>query len=344
MAAGASIAHPGADIVAVPLGDGGEGTLDALTTAGGGEIGFVSVRDALGRTIEAPVARLSDGRVVVESATASGLALLDRPEPLAASTIGVGDLIGRAIDLHGTASEIVVAVGGTATTDGGTGAAAALGWRFFDGAGDELPPGGAALATLHAIDGSGVDARIAECSISAACDVSHRLTGPNGAARVFGPQKGASAAGVGELERGLERLAEVARRDLSLDLAGLVHGGAGGGLGAGLRAFFGAELVSGFDLVASASGLATRVADADLVVTGEGRVDESSREGKVVAGVIALARATGVRCIVIAGEIAGRPWLPEDVGFVDLLDRYGSHARTDAARCVTAAVAELLGD
>jgi glycerate 2-kinase len=344
MAAGASRAHPGAEVIVVPAADGGEGTLDALVAAAGGATHAADARDPLGRPITAPVALLGDGRVALESATACGLGLLDVPAPTRASSMGVGDLIRRALDLGDATSTIVVGVGGTASTDGGTGAACALGWRFLDRTGADLPPGGGALESLHAVDGARVDGRLARRAVVAACDVVHRLTGPRGAAAVFGPQKGASGGEVAALGRGLERLAEVIARDLGLGVADVDHGGAGGGLGAGLAAFFGAELVSGFDFVARATGLHEEIARADIVVTGEGRVDASSSAGKVVSGVVARAVNAGARAVVIAGEIDPLVDLSADALWIDLRERYGAASRSTAAECVTRATAEILSD
>ncbi|HEY7875492.1 MAG TPA: glycerate kinase [Actinomycetota bacterium] len=342
MRAGVSAALPGAEVTVVALADGGEGTLEVVLGAVGGDVRTVEARDPLGRRIRAPLARLRDGRIVLESATVCGLALLDTAAPLMASSVGVGDLIRHALDAREDDGAVVVGVGGTASTDGGTGMARALGWRFVDRARDELPPGGGALGDLHAIDAPGAADLARPLPIVAACDVINPPKGPRGAARVFGPQKGASSAEVDILERGLERLTEVIRRDLGVDVDGLPHGGAGGGLGAGLVAFCGAELVSGFDLVASAAGLDALIARADVVVTGEGRVDAATAEGKVVSGVVERAAGAGARCLVVAGEVDRGAVLPGVVDSIDLVARYGDAARGDAARCITRAVAQAL--
>lgn len=347
IAAGIRAAAPDAEIVALPMGDGGEGSLFALLGAAGGDAAGVSVTGPLGGRVDAPVGYLADGRLFVEAASASGLWLLDEPNPLHTATTGTGELIAHAARASG--KQIVVGVGGTASTDGGTGAARAVGWRFLDAAGRELAPGGGILAALESIDGAHADERIARADIVAACDVATPLTGPRGAARVFSPQKGAHRKEVRLLEAGLERLAEIVHRDLGIDLSALAGGGAGGGLGAGLHAFFGARLVSGFDLIASASGLRGAIAGCDLVVTGEGRLDDTTAEGKVVDGVARLALEASVDCFLIAGEVTPPDGSVERrLGLsrcVSLVERYGrDRARGETRVCLADAAAVLFRD
>jgi glycerate kinase len=344
MIAGARAARPSAETVAFPASDGGEGFLDALLWRVGGESHHVVTRGPLGHPVAAPLGYLPGDRVVVESARACGLGLVDVLDATSASSAGVGDLIRHALSDVDRIAGIVVGVGGTASTDGGTGAAAALGWRFLDSAGRDLPPGGGPLVRLHAIDGARVDDRVARVPIIAACDVVNPLIGPHGSAAVFGPQKGASPEEVDELARGLERLAGVVRRDLDVEVADARLGGAGGGLAAGLIAFFGARLTAGFDYLATETALAAEIAGADVVVTGEGRVDASTASGKVVSGVVRLAADAGARPIVVAGEIApGARFESDDVVCVDLSSRFGARATSDAADCLTAAVADVVG-
>jgi glycerate kinase len=337
---------PDAIVTPIPLADGGEGSLHAVVAGAGGEIQPVGVSDPLGRQVTAPVAFLSDGRAFVESASAIGVGLLAEPDPLRASSRGAGDLIMRAVEGAGVRPRIVVAVGGTSSTDAGTGAATAAGWRFLDSRGHELAPGGGALAELASIDARLVDRRLQRCGIVAACDVGNPLTGPRGAAPVFSPQKGAAPEAVEALSEGLDRLAEVVHRELGIAIASLPHGGAGGGLGGGLAAFFGANLVAGFDFVAGVLHLAEAIAGADLVITGEGRIDASTAEGKVVAGVARLAREAGVDCAAIAGEITPTVENAKEVlglhGALSLVDRFGEErALTDASACISAAAGEL---
>ena len=345
MADGVRAALPDATVTATPLGDGGEGSLDLLVTALGGSARPVSATDPLGRPIEASIGLLPDRRMWVESASAAGLGLLETPEPLLAGSRGVGELI-----LHASSwsprDSLIVGVGGTASTDGGAGAARAAGWRFLDAAGKELPPGGGALVDLASIDGTDAADLGAGSLIIGACDVANPLTGERGAARAFAPQKGASAGAVDLLEVALERLADVVHRDLGVDVSTMAHGGAGGGLGAGLVAFFGARLRSGFELISEALGLPLLIENADLVITGEGRVDRSTLEGKVVGEVARLARAAGTDCVVVAGEIDASADFREPLGVksvIELAARCGrERAQRDAAACIATEVAALL--
>lgn len=293
--------YPAAAFTLRPMADGGEGTLDALMIARGGRTHDVAVTHPLGAIVNASFGLFSDGNACIEMARASGLQLIGSAErdALSASSLGTGELIAHAL-AHDPPS-LVVGIGGSATTDGGTGAARALGWRFLDASGAELPPGGGALVDLARIVAP--EHPIAGTPIVGACDVDAPLVGLMGAARRFGPQKGATPGDVERLEAGLATLAERIRADLGHDVASLPGAGAGGGMGAGLVAFFGAELRSGFDVVASASDLAADIAGAELVLTGEGRLDAQSLAGKVPIGVGRLARKARVPCIAIAGDL-----------------------------------------
>jgi glycerate kinase len=284
----------------VPLADGGDGTVAAFLD-GGATPQTVRVRDALGERVDAVYAR-AGSVAIVEMATASGLALLgSRRAPRAASTYGTGELIADA--LAGGAGRIVLGIGGSATTDGGAGALAALGLRFLDLAGAVLEPVPAALAGLAAVDTSGLDPRLGAATIEIACDVENPLLGPNGAAAVYGPQKGASAADVAFLEGVLTRFADVATAVTGRDLRAMPGAGAAGGLGWGLATFAGARLVRGFDVVAKLKRLDAALSGAALCVTGEGRIDRQSLDGKVVAGVADLALAAGVEVVAIGGSV-----------------------------------------
>lgn len=301
--AGAAIRDvlPGAEIVLQPLADGGEGTARILLSACGGEwIPCPACGPLSGTQVAAGYAALArPPRTVVETAAASGLLLLreaDR-DPLKTTTFGTGQLLARALL---RAEPVWLALGGSATCDGGTGAARALGWRFLDSRGRDLEPGGGPLEQLARI----VPAPVPAGRIEALCDVVHPLCGPLGAARVFGPQKGASPAAVARLEAGLERLAERIREDLGLDLASAPGGGAAGGLAAGAVAFFGARLRSGIETILEATGLRRDLEGADWIVTGEGSFDAPSLAGKAVSGVLTAARARGVRVAVLAGRVA----------------------------------------
>ncbi len=236
-------------------------------------------------------------------AAASGLVLLrpDERDPLVATTYGTGELILAALD-RGCA-RIIVGVGGSATVDGGAGAMQALGARLLDASGGDLPPGGAPLAQLDRIDLAGRDARLARATIRVASDVTNTLCGPAGAAVMFGPQKGASPRDVAVLDAALRRFADIVRRDCGVDLLALSGGGAAGGLAAGLAAVAGATVEPGFGIVAEAAGLEAKIAAADLVITGEGRLDAQTAYGKTASGVAALARRHGKRVAVIAGSV-----------------------------------------
>ncbi len=287
----------------VPLADGGDGTVAAFLDAGA-VAQSVRVHDAFGAPVEATYARLGDA-AIVEMAAASGLALAgERRAPRTASTYGTGELIADA--LARGATRIVLGIGGSATTDGGAGALAALGVRFYDASGALLAPVPEALAAVASIDLTGLDPRLAGTQLEIACDVENPLLGPAGAAAVYGPQKGASPADVAFLDGVLTRLAALAVAASGRDLRGLPGAGAAGGLGWGLATFAGARLVPGFEVVAALTQLGKALAGAALCVTGEGRIDAQSLDGKVVAGVAALARAACVEVLAIGGSVEAR--------------------------------------
>ncbi|MGH2699233.1 MAG: glycerate kinase, partial [Actinomycetota bacterium] len=297
LAKGVRAVIPHASLTLRPVADGGEGTVDALLLAHGGRVSTRRVSGPLAGLVEAPLAHLADGSCAIEMSDAAGLTLVgaDQRDALAASTFGLGQLIAAALD--DGERRILIGVGGSASTDGGTGAARAVGWRFLDRDGKELPQGGGSLGHLARIDGSKVRPEVGAATFVAACDVDNPLLGESGAALVFAPQKGASDEEVEVLEEGLTTLARRIEEDLSIDVAGLPSAGAAGGTGAGLRAFFGAELGDGFEVVAEATQLREAIEEADLVVTGEGRLDDQSLGGKAPVGVARIARALGVRCL-----------------------------------------------
>ncbi len=284
----------------VPMADGGDGTVEAFLSTGA-SARIVDVRGPLGAPVQALYARDGD-TAIVEMAAASGLALLgDERAATRATTFGTGELLRDALDLG--AKRIVLGIGGSATTDGGAGALAALGARFLDRGGAPLEPSPNALSRVESIDLSGLDARLAATPIAIACDVDNPLLGPAGAAAIYGPQKGASAADVMFLDGVLARLADVAVRAGRADLRALPGAGAAGGLGWGLATFAGARLSPGFALIAEQRGLAAALATATLCFTGEGRIDEQTLRGKVVAGVAGLARPLGVPVIAFGGSV-----------------------------------------
>ena len=297
-------AWPDAICDELPLADGGEGTVRALVHATGGRIRRARVHDPLGREIEAEWGILGDGRTaVVEMAAASGLPLLreDERDPRRTSTRGTGEIVLEAATSG--VDRIIVGIGGSATNDGGTGMARAFGFRFLDRSGRDLPEGGAPLADLHRIEGQ-MDPRLVRVAIEVASDVRNPLCGPEGASAVYGAQKGASDAMVEELDRALSRYADVVERFVGRDVRHVPGAGAAGGLGAGLLAFTDARLRSGAELVMSVTGFEARARAADLVVTGEGRIDAQSASGKLTGSVIAAAAALGKPVAAIAGGAA----------------------------------------
>jgi glycerate kinase len=334
--------RPGDELDLVPMADGGEGTMQALTQALGGRIVSATVTGPLGEPIEAAfgLARSESGMLgVVEMATASGLALVPpaRRDVLAATTRGTGELMALAIDAG--ANRLVVCIGGSATNDGGAGMAAALGARLLDAAGAPVADGGEALAGLAHIDLTRLHPGLVRVSVVGACDVDNPLTGPSGASAVYGPQKGASPDDVALLDRALGHLAAVVQRDLGVDLREEPGAGAAGGLGFGLLAFCGARLRPGVEVVMDAVGLPQRIVEADLVITGEGSLDEQSLHGKVPAGVLAVCELAGVPAAIVCGratiEVPGVP-------VVSLTERVGERAALEEARPSLVAAAEDL--
>lgn len=295
---------PDAEFRLIPMADGGEGTVEAWAESRDAEIITLSVRDPLMRPVSACFAYDSkDATAVIEMAAADGLPLLKTEErnPLVTTTYGTGEMILRALDLG--ARHIILGIGGSATNDGGAGMAAALGARFIDGSGRELPQGGAALADLASIDISGMDKRLASVEFEVACDVVNPLCGKEGASAVYGPQKGASAQDVERLDAALRHYAEIAVKCgiAGADDAVKAGAGAAGGLGFGLSVFCGAKLRRGVRIIADSVSLARKLEGCSLVITGEGRMDSQTVNGKTPAGVAEVARAAGVPCIAICG-------------------------------------------
>ena len=303
IARGVRRAWPSALIEEMPLADGGEGTVRALVTATNGGVRRSRVHDPIGREIDAEWGVLGDGTTaVVEMAAASGLPLLQPRERDAriTSTRGTGELILAAA--ASGAHRIVIGIGGSATNDGGAGMARAFGYRFLDREGNELPEGGAALARLGRIDGQ-TDPRLVRPSIEVASDVRNPLLGPEGASAVYGPQKGATPDIVRELDAALTRYADVVEGFVGRPIRDVPGAGAAGGLGAGLLAFLDARVVSGAELVLRTVRFAERLVGADLVITGEGRVDRQSGYGKLTGEVAAAARRAGVPVVAVAGGL-----------------------------------------
>jgi glycerate 2-kinase len=294
------------EFLQVPVGDGGEGTVRSVVDATGGRIVEVTATGPLGEKVDAFYGLTGDGKTaVIEMAAASGLHLVPREQrnPLVTTTRGTGELILDALDKK--VERIVLGLGGSATNDGGAGMASTLGVKFLDVNGEELRPGGEALGELLTIDVSDIDSRLKSVKVDVACDVTNPLTGPLGASAVFGPQKGATPEMVGVLDASLKRYAEVVERNVGLQVDELPGAGAAGGLGAGVVAFLDGKLQSGIDLVLDVIRFEEAVRDADLVITGEGRIDSQTVHGKAPVGVAKRAKAVvpDVPVVAIAGSI-----------------------------------------
>ena len=301
-------AFPDAEVVEVPVADGGDGTVEALVSAHQGEYRTVQVEGPLGDPVQATYGLIEVGRTgVVELASASGLTLIpaERRDPRKTSTHGFGQLL-EAVRAAGVQS-IIAGIGGSATNDGGAGMAQALGYRLLDSTGSDLPRGGAALARLARIDSSGFDLAWRAVKVMVACDVTNPLTGPLGASAVYGPQKGADEAAVRELDAALANFAAVIERDLGKRVANVPGAGAAGGAGAGLIAFLDARLVPGAPLVVEASGFDAKLQGADLVITGEGQADAQTGYGKAPGEVAKRAKAARIPVLLIAGS-KGSGW------------------------------------
>ncbi|MGI6143137.1 MAG: glycerate kinase [bacterium] len=302
---GVKRALPQVETITVPLADGGEGTVDALVSATGGRIRIKEVTGPLGERVEAQFGLLGDGETaVIEMATASGLPLVPpgKRNPMLTTTYGTGELILAALEEG--CRRIIIGIGGSATNDGGAGMAQALGVKLLDEKGQDIPYGAAGLARLARIDVSSLDRRLAQVEVLVACDVDNPLTGPRGAARVYGPQKGADPQMVEELDQILARFAAILLRDLGIAVQDIPGAGAAGGLGAGLLAFLKGRLAPGVELVLSAVKLEERIQrGADLIITGEGAINGQTVYGKAPIGVARLAKKYQLPVIAITGSI-----------------------------------------
>jgi glycerate kinase len=292
-----------AEVVVLPVADGGEGTVRALVHASKGRTITTRVLGPLEHPVNATWGILGDGKTaVIEMAAASGLPLLRREErnPMRATSYGTGELIRHALD-HDV-SEILIGIGGSATNDGGAGMAQALGARLLDAEGRDLPLGGAGLRHLDRIDVSGLDPRLQRVDVEVACDVNNPLCGPTGASHVYGPQKGADQQMVRELDAALGHFAQIVKRDLGKDVRDIPGAGAAGGLGAGLIAFLGARLRPGVEIIFQAIDLEGKLRGAQLVFTGEGRMDSQDIYGKAPMAVAERAHQLGVPSIAVVGS------------------------------------------
>ncbi|WP_318386246.1 glycerate kinase [Enterobacter sp.] len=302
---------PDADYIKLPVADGGEGTVQAMVEATAGRIIHVDVTGPLGESVKGFYGLSGDERsAFIEMAAASGLELVPpaKRNPLITTSRGTGELIRHALDAG--VKHIIIGIGGSATNDGGAGMVQALGAKLLNADGESLGQGGGELDRLAKIDISELDKRLKTCRIEVACDVINPLTGDDGASAVFGPQKGATPEMIVRLDNGLHHYARIIQHDLDVDVLKLAGGGAAGGMGAALYAFCGAELRRGIEIVTDALHLDEHVKDADLVITGEGRIDSQTINGKVPVGVAKVAKRYNKPVIGIAGSLTA------DVGVV----------------------------
>ncbi|MFC0475407.1 glycerate kinase [Robertmurraya beringensis] len=289
----------------MPMADGGEGTVQSLVDATNGIIEERIVTGPLGNPVKSFFGLMGDGKTaVIEMAAASGLHLvpMEKRNPLVTSTRGTGELISAALDLG--VKHIIIGIGGSATNDGGAGMIQALGAKLLDEEGETIGPGGGALSQIATVDLSGLDNRLKDVHIDVACDVDNPLTGPRGASAIFGPQKGATPEMVKLLDKNLSHFADVIEKALGKSFRDIEGAGAAGGLGASLLAFLNADLKRGIDIVLHAMNFESVVKDADLVITGEGRIDSQTVYGKTPIGVAKAAKKYGVPVIGLAGSIS----------------------------------------
>lgn len=294
---------PDAELIKIPVADGGEGTVEALADSMHGEIITKSIKGPIGEVVEARYGILPGNIAVIEMASASGLPLVpeDKRNPLITSTYGTGQLIQDALERD--CKEIILGIGGSATNDGGTGMARALGYKFLDSIGNELTEGGGSLTDLAEIDDSEVNKNIFKTKFLIACDVTNPLTGPTGASHIYGAQKGASPGDIEHLDRALGKLAEVVGSKYGRANENIPGAGAAGGLGYGLMEFCGGELKSGIEIVLDLIKFDSFLDGVDLVISGEGRIDGQSIYGKVPVGIAGRAKKKNIPVLVVVGDI-----------------------------------------
>lgn len=295
--------YPGCQAVSIPVADGGEGTVDAFLEALSGERVTVKVKGPYQEEIDAFYGIIRGNTAVIEMAAAAGLPMVEnRKNPAVTTTYGVGELILHAVQQRGC-KQVIVGLGGSCTNDGGCGAAAALGVKFTDAQGQAFLPTGATLERIAKIDISAARENLAGCHITVMCDIDNPMYGETGAAYIFGPQKGADEAMVKELDRQLRCLSQAIIENLGRDVSALPGAGAAGAMGAGIVAFLGGELKQGIDTVLDTVGFEQIISDADLILTGEGKIDSQSIRGKVVIGIARRAKPAGVPVVAIVGDI-----------------------------------------
>lgn len=301
---GIHLVLPEAEVIELPLADGGEGTMENMVYSSNGKKINVSVTGPLSVNVNAAYGVLGDGAtVVIEMAQASGLPLIEESErnPLIATSFGTGELIRHALDKG--YRKFIVGLGGSATNDAGTGMLKALGVKFYDESGQELEEGGLALGQLYRYDDSNLDPRIKESTFVIASDVRNKLCGPNGASAIFGPQKGATPEMVIQLDSALNQFAEVVLEQKGQDIRELEGGGAAGGMGVALISFLNAEVQSGIDVVMEKIRFQEIISDVDLIITGEGKLDLQTLEGKVISGVTKIANEKRIPVIALCGGL-----------------------------------------
>ncbi len=297
-----SMHFPQAEVVAVPVADGGEGSVDAFLAAAGGKKVHLKVKGPYFESLGSFYGILPDNTAVIEMAAAAGLPLVgENRHAELTTTYGAGQLIKHAAEAG--CKRIIVGLGGSATNDGGTGAAAALGVRFLDSDGNSFIPVGGTLDRIARIDLSSITPALGSAELTIMCDIDNPFCGPRGAAAIFAPQKGADADLVELLDRNLGHLAEVIKRDLGKEIRDMPGSGAAGGMGGGMAAFFGGRLRPGIETVLEAVGFDSLLTGADLVISGEGRIDSQSLRGKVVIGCARRAKAAGIPLIAVVGDI-----------------------------------------
>lgn len=306
-------AHPGAEVIVKPLADGGEGTADALMEGLGGEKVYVDVTGPLGRPVKACYGYIKETKTaVIEMAAAAGLTLEEEKDPLRATTRGVGEMMLDAIEKG--CRDFVIGLGGSATNDGGIGMLQALGYEFYDENGYPAGEGGQALEKISAVSTCHAAAVLKECRFRVACDVTNPLCGPQGAAYIYGSQKGVTEAQKGPLDRAMKHYAEVTKKYMHNDYVDTPGAGAAGGMGFAFLSYLCADLQPGVDVILDAIGLEKDVCDADVVVTGEGCLDRQTAMGKAPAGVAKLAKKYGVKVIAFAGTVTEDAGKCNDVG------------------------------
>lgn len=312
------IHYPDAETVSIPVADGGEGSVDAFLTAVGGVKKALTVTGPFFDPVDSFYGIINSNTAIIEMAACSGLPLAgDHLDPAAATTFGVGELILDAV--KSGCKKIIIGLGGSCTNDAGTGMAAALGVKFYDEKDQEFIPTGGTLSKVKRINSENISSRVSGISFAAMCDIDNPLYGPAGAAYVFSPQKGADASMVAELDKGLQSIAHIIRNDLGKEVSNIPGSGAAGGLGAGVAAFLNATLQPGIDIVLDTIHFDDLLKEADLVFTGEGKMDTQSLRGKVVIGVARRAKTVGVPVIAVVGDIGDNIEKAYDMGVSSIL-------------------------